>query len=282
MTRCSTWRGRLSDDGMLSSGGFARRSGLSPKALRLYERIGLLRPAEVDDVNGYRRYHETQLYAARLIALLRRLDMPLAQIANVVAARGPAAAELLDRYWTGVEQRLATRRELAGRLAAGLTGAVAPDGYEVRCRDVPAQVVLTEQRHVTGAGLSWIHDATARLTAAADGHGGAAGPRFVVFHAPVTEDVPAPVEVCLPVHGGRFDAAAYPLRTEPAHREAYIAVTRAQFEPPLILSVYDAVRRWARGTGHRPAGPPREVYGYPPADDGPVCDVALPVARATV
>lgn len=266
---------------MLTSGGFARRSGLSPKALRLYERIGLLRPAEIEDANGYRRYHETQLYAARLIALLRRLDMPLARIAAVVEARGPAAADLLDRYWAEVEQRLATQRELAGRLAAGLAGSVPPDTLEVRCRDVPEQHVLTEQRHVTAAQLPWIHDATARLTAAAAERGGVTGPRFVVFHATVTEDAAAPVEVCLPVDAGRFDPAAYPLRTEPAHREAYVPVTRGQFEPPLILSVYDAVRRWARGTGHRAAGPPREVYGYDAAD-GPVCDVALPVARATV
>ncbi len=282
MTRCSTWPGPLPDDGLLTSGGFARRSGLSMKALRLYDRIGLLRPAEVEPGNGYRRYHESQLYAARLIALLRRLDMPLTQIAAVVEARGPVAADLLDRYWAQVEQRLAAQRELAGRLAAGLAGAAPPDAWEVRCRDVADQVVLTEQRHVTAAQLSWIEDATARLTAVAGEHGGAAGPRFVVFHAPVTEDAAAPVEVCLPVNPARFDAAAYPLRTEPAHRQAYVPVTRGHFEPPLILSVYDAVRRWARATGHRAAGAPREVYGYDPDAGGPVCDVALPVARATV
>ena len=278
MTRCSTWPGPLPDDGLLTSGGFARRSGLSAKALRLYDRIGLLRPAEVDRANGYRPYHESQLYAARLIVLLRRLDMPLAQVAAVLAARGPAAAALLDDYWRRVEEQLAARRDLAGRLVAGLSGAAPPDTLEVRCRDVAGQVVLTEQRHVTASGLSWIHAATDRLTAAAAGHGGATGPRFVVFHAPVTEDVAAPVEVCLPVAPGRFDPAAYPLRTEPAHRAAYVPVTAAQFEPPLILSAYDAVRRWARATGHRVAGPPREVYGHDPAAGGPVCDVALPVA----
>jgi DNA-binding transcriptional MerR regulator len=267
---------------MLTSGGFARRSGLSAKALRLYDRIGLLRPAEVESGNGYRRYHESQLYAARLIALLRRLDMPLAEIAAVVRAPGTEAAGLLDRYWTQAEQRLAAQRELAGRLAANLAGADPPDAWEVRCRDVAGQVVLTEQRHVTAAQLSWIGDATARLTAVAAGHGGAAGPRFVVFHGPVGEEAAGPVEVCLPVDAARFDAPAYPLRTEPAHRQAYVPVRAGQFEPPLILSAYDAVRRWARATGHRPAGAPREVYGYHPAPGGPVCDVALPVTRATV
>lgn len=70
-------------DGMLSIGVFARRSRLSMKALRLYERLGLLQPARVDRGNGCRHYRESQLATARLIAMLRRLDMPLAQVAEV-------------------------------------------------------------------------------------------------------------------------------------------------------------------------------------------------------
>jgi DNA-binding transcriptional MerR regulator len=272
------------DDGLLTTGEFARRAQLSVRSLRFYDRIGLLRPAEVEPGNGYRRYHENQLYAARLIALLRRLDMPLAEIATVVQARGPGAAVLLDRYWADVEARLAAQRDLAGRLVRSLSGESPPPAGEwpVRLRDVTEQTVLIEQRLVTAGELSWIRDATARLTATAAGRGGPAGPHFVVFHSPVTEGTAGPVEVCVPVPAGRFDPAAHPLRTEPAHREAYVPVTAGHFEPPRILDVYDAVRRWARDAGFRAAGAPREVYGYPGGDDGPVCDVALPVAQATV
>ena len=61
-----------SADRWLSIGEFARRSRLSVKALRLYDRRGLLVPAVIDETNGYRRYRETQLARARLIAMLRR------------------------------------------------------------------------------------------------------------------------------------------------------------------------------------------------------------------
>lgn len=37
----------------------ARRSGLTVKALRHYDRTGLLRPAAVDGATGYRLYRET-------------------------------------------------------------------------------------------------------------------------------------------------------------------------------------------------------------------------------
>jgi DNA-binding transcriptional MerR regulator len=267
----------------LTTGEFARRSRLSIKALRLYDRIGLLRPAEVVAGTGYRRYAPRQLYAARLIVLLRRLDMPLTQVAEIAGAPAPAAAGLLAGYWTEVERRLAAQRELADRLVRSLAGEIpAPEGdWPVRERDVGEQTVLTEQRYVTSSELGWIGDATARLTAVADRHGGPAGPRFVVFHGEVTEDDDGPVEVCVPVAAGAVDPQTFAVRREPAHREAYLPVVKGHFEPPQIMSVYDAVYRWIRSRGLRRAGASREVYGYaadpdsaPP--DEVVCDVAVP------
>jgi DNA-binding transcriptional MerR regulator len=42
-------------EALLTVGLVASRSGLTPKALRHYDRIRLLRPAVVDDATGYRR-----------------------------------------------------------------------------------------------------------------------------------------------------------------------------------------------------------------------------------
>jgi hypothetical protein len=53
---------------LLGSGELARRSQLSPKALRIYNKIALLRPVLTEPSNGYRRYGENQLATARLIA----------------------------------------------------------------------------------------------------------------------------------------------------------------------------------------------------------------------
>jgi DNA-binding transcriptional MerR regulator len=271
--------------GLLTTGEFARRSRLSVKALRLYDRSGLLRPAEVHPGNGYRRYAERQLYAARLIVLLRRLDMPLSQIAEILGAGGADAGALLARYWQDVERRLAAQRDLADRLVRSLAGeARAPAGdWPVATREVPAQAVLTEQRYVTSGELRWIREAGARLTEVAARHGGPAGPRFVVFHGEVTEDSDGPVEVCVPIPADAAGLAGSAVRHEPAHTEAYIPVIRGHFEPPQILSIYDAARRWVREQGLLVTAPPREVYGYPAdldhgAPDDLVCDVAVPYA----
>ncbi|MFD0854642.1 helix-turn-helix domain-containing protein, partial [Actinomadura adrarensis] len=69
--------------GLWTIGAFARASRLSPKALRLYDDLGLLPPAHVDPSTGYRFYDPSQLERARLVAWLRRLGMPLARIWHV-------------------------------------------------------------------------------------------------------------------------------------------------------------------------------------------------------
>ena len=267
----------------MTTGEFSRRSQLSIKALRLYDRLGLLRPAVVDGRNGYRGYDESQLYTARLIVMLRGLDMPLDEVAQVVAVTGQDAADLIKAYWASQERRFAAQRQIAATLTPGLASSD-PLGAElgVHERQVPEQLVLTEQRHVSLGQLTWTQQATARLVARADRCGGVAGERFVIFHGLVSADSDGPVEVCVPVSHLPDDPAELAWRVEPAHREAYIEVTKIHFEVPAIQSVYDRLRRWVSADGRKQIGSPREVYrhGVEPlfADpDEHVCDVAMPV-----
>ena len=116
---------------LLPIGAFARSARLSPKALRLYDELGLLPPAFVDPASGYRFYDPAQLERARLVAWLRRLGMPLARI-RVVCELAPAqAAREVAAYWAQVEADTASRRDLAAFLIASLSGrTVMPDTSE--------------------------------------------------------------------------------------------------------------------------------------------------------
>jgi serine/threonine protein phosphatase PrpC len=101
---------------LLTIGAFARASRLSPKALRLYDDLGLLPPSQVDPATGYRFYDPAQLERARLVAWLRRLGMPLARIRVVCALEPAKAIEHVRTYWTEVERETAARRDLAQAL----------------------------------------------------------------------------------------------------------------------------------------------------------------------
>ena len=98
---------------LLPIGAFSRASRLSVKALRIYAELGLLPPAHVDPTSGYRFYDPAQLERARLVAWLRRIDMPLARIREVCELAAPAAAEQVRAFWLQVEADTAVRRDLA-------------------------------------------------------------------------------------------------------------------------------------------------------------------------
>ncbi|MDX6311266.1 MAG: hypothetical protein QOF44_730 [Streptomyces sp.] len=268
-------------DPLLSIGVFARRSRLSLKALRLYDRLGVLAPADVDPASGYRRYRESQLATARLVATLRGLDMPLAEVARVVAAPGPQGAGLIAAYWEAVERRVAAQRELAAHVGVTLSGGKGSYGmYEIKEREVPEQLVLAEQRHVGPQELpEWIGAAIGRLVKAAQEYGGVAGPPFVVYHGEVSEDGDGPAEACVPVRPGQ-DVTAAAARVEPAHREVYTRLVKDQVQYPRITIAFDAVAHRIAEQGLNATASCREVYFTDWDSAGPddeVCDVAYPV-----
>lgn len=271
---------------LVSRGEFARRSRLSIKALRLYEARGLLTPARVDPDNGYRWYQQEQLFTARLIGMLRALDVPLTEIARIVAEPADAAAQLVAAHWDAVERRVAAQRGLADLLVASMRdgdGRVAH--VTVQERDVPEQLLLSTRRRVPLAELeTWLPTTRRRLLAEADEHGGAIAGPIVIYHGQVDLDNDGPVEVGVPVDPAHTASrsSGVELRREPAHREAFAATTKARFEFPHILSVYDAVAAWIEAQGRRSVGTPREIYplGLDPATAAPtdhVCDVAYPI-----
>src|SRR5690348_16145779 len=92
---------------MMTIGRFARLSGLSIHTLRHYDDVGLLTPAEVDPVSGYRRYRRDQVSRARLIQRLRWIDLPVEDIRRVLAGDGRTAEVL-----AGHRRRLERQRDL--------------------------------------------------------------------------------------------------------------------------------------------------------------------------
>lgn len=112
----------------LSIGTFARLAGLSPSALRFYDDCGVLPPAEVDPVTGYRRYAPGQRERAVLLRRLRAAGLPLVAAAAVrqVAPAADPGHPLL--------------RCVLLEPADGELRLVATDRYRLSVRAVPARV----------------------------------------------------------------------------------------------------------------------------------------------
>jgi DNA-binding transcriptional MerR regulator len=102
---------------------FSAATGLSSKALRLYDERGLLVPARVDQATGYRRYAEDQVATAGRIALLRRAGIGLDDIERFLAA--PAAATVA-RWLADLAAETEVRRRALEALASALGFGTSP------------------------------------------------------------------------------------------------------------------------------------------------------------
>lgn len=283
----------------MSIGEFARRSRLSPKALRLYDGLGLLSPARVDEQSGYRYFEPGQLEQARLIAALRQVGVPLANVKEWLSLDPTEIAGRVAAFWQQADAQHAARAELVTALVARLTGR-STAMHEVATRDMPQRSLLCLKRNVDEAGV-WalgkqfigiLRDAgLPRIE-------GREGAFFAIFWGHVSGDSDGPVEWCRPVPDAMAEALAeqvpeLTLRVEPAHREAYVALGYGDRDPaegwdpaewPLAE---EALRSWA---DQQPLDPTRLslgqlglrisylATGQPAEMSPPDCDVAVPFA----
>jgi DNA-binding transcriptional MerR regulator len=251
---------------LMSIGEFAVLSRLSAKALRLYDELGLLPPARVDPDSGYRWYAAGQLHNARLVASLRQIGVPLAQIQLILRLEPQAAAEQVGAYWSGAEADHAARRALAGYLVDGLTGK-RNIMYEVKVRDIPARRLLCLLRHASNKQEVWDlgKEVIGMLkTQAPPRVDGVAGAAFLIYYGEVNQDSDGPVEFCWPVPHDLADqlAASFPgltLRTEPAHQEAYIHLAQDPLTAAQSQLVSDSARAWAAEQQRQPSDLPLRV-----------------------
>ncbi len=93
-------------------GRFARLAGVSVHALRHYDEVGLLVPADVDPATGWRRYRWEQLHDARLIQALRWVDLPIEDVRRILAHED--AHQVLARHRDELERQ---RSQVVARIA---------------------------------------------------------------------------------------------------------------------------------------------------------------------
>jgi DNA-binding transcriptional MerR regulator len=270
---------------LMTIGAFACRTRLSPKALRLYDRLGLLLPVRTDPASGYRFYSEDQVATAQLVALLRRIDMPLPVIADIAARPRGEAAKAVGEYWAVIESVMADRRELASYIQAKLTGGEMPT-YDIQTRTIPERKLVSINSHLYANETdAFFDEAFARLRSAAPGVEGIAGCPFLVFYGEVSDDSDGPMELCRPVaHSTIGDSAPVvadvQLRVEPAHEEVFIRLAMKDIGWPAMAPAVDAIEAWAREQRREPAGPLRQVLIADQRSATPdtlVCDLTVPL-----
>ena len=256
-------------DDLLPIGAFSRATLISANTLRSYHESGLLEPAVVDPRTGYRGYRVTQLGDAAVIRDLRALDVPLADIRAVLAARDPAVTRrILAEHQTRMRERRARTEQILSTMDSLLADPAVVTRLAVTERVFPATAAFTVTGEVSESSFAtFLDDAYQRLTATLERAGAVpSGPPGALF--PVEyRDEPTPITAFFPaaagpdvLPGGRFAVATF-------------------VGPYTSMSAgYQALGAWLAGTGLSIGGRVREDYLVGPGDGVPESEYRTEIA----
>ena len=139
---------------MLKIGEFSKLSQLTVKALRHYEKEGLLLPAHVDPWTGYRQYQTSQLVDAARIKSLRQLGLSIDQVRSILRGENPRSILLqkereLREQQADLSMRLSIIRNLLKE--ERMT-------YQVTVKEIPETLVYSAEATLESYSdaMTWI------------------------------------------------------------------------------------------------------------------------------
>jgi len=130
---------------MLKIGEFSKLSLITVKALRFYEKEGLLFPAQIDEWTGYRYYDTGQLETAARIKAYRQLDLSIDEIRAIFSGAQEkdiliAKAEQLKRKQSDISTRLSIINQILEEKSMN---------YQVVTKEIPECIVYYEERKLS-------------------------------------------------------------------------------------------------------------------------------------
>jgi DNA-binding transcriptional MerR regulator len=272
---------------MFSIGDFAAMGRVSVRMLRHYDAIGLLRPARVDPVSGYRYYQAQQLRRLNRLVALKELGFTLAQITDIVDAKVDTAElrGMLRLRQAQLAEQIASDRDRLARVEARLRmiereGAMSTQNVSVK------KVEPVRLAALSGSASSNAHEDVGPVVQGLFGElmgelgrqgTGPAGPAVATYTT--TEDGGLDIVVGCPVAGELGDGAVRMVEL-PALPEAASYLHRGAMAS--IDEGYQTLATWIEDQGYRTDGTAREVYllSYPEPEERWQTELQMPITRA--
>jgi DNA-binding transcriptional MerR regulator len=272
---------------MFTIGDFARHGRVSVRMLRHYDAIGLLRPAHVDPVTGYRSYTAGQLSGLNRIVALKELGFTLHQVRRILDDHVTAEQlrGMLTLRQAELQNQIATDTARLAHVQARLT-IIENEGTmpteEITVKHVPAVRVA----ELTGIAKSMEPMSIGPVVRGLYEELGAAlgraqvlpvGPA-VAYYEDAGDGENVVVHAALPVNVEPDAAFGFTVVDLPEVTQAATIVHRGSMDG--CLPTYQALARWIETAGYRTTGPNREVTLACPEDvDGMVTELQEPVTK---
>lgn len=248
---------------MLTIGDFSRLSRVTPRMLRHYDALGLLRPEAVGD-NGYRYYRQEQLSDLLRIQWLKGYGFSLGEIGPLLELEDSQLLPRLRRRRLDLCRELSRQQELIHQIEADILQMEGTkfmeNQYHVVLIQDPEQKVFSIRETI---GVDQYHDFFERLYREAGERGLAqAGPIQMLYHDEAFNYERSDVEAQMVVARDGPDVKIKPacLCAAVQHRGPY---ERLQY-------AYEALCAWmAEHTEYRICGPAMDRYFGDPDNTPP-------------
>jgi DNA-binding transcriptional MerR regulator len=251
---------------MYPIGTVARLAQVSVRTLRHYDELGVLKPAYVDPVTGYRRYTPDQVHRLHRILVLRDLGVQLAEIGQLID--GDVTVEqlrgILRLRQAEAQAMLAAQAEQLRRVEIRLAQLEEEPmaGAEVIVKRLePMRVVaLTEDL----AGIDEISDACGRMyprlhAALARRRVAFDGLSLALYEDTDDEERPLRLTTALQVPGG-VTIEGDGVTTVELPRVERAATTVVRGAPDQFADAYRALHEWVAQAGEQATPFERELY----------------------
>jgi DNA-binding transcriptional MerR regulator len=273
---------------MLNIGEFARLGQVSPRMLRHYDELGLLKPERVDPDSGYRYYSVYQLGSLHRIVALRDVGFGLDQIREALAEDVPVdqLRGMLRLRRAQLEQTVGEEQERLRRVEAHIRALERTDMVEVQ-DIVIKQTQPIRVAEAVAAGLTHadIGAAFGRLLPRVLAHLESVGAKPGISVGCYEDEGGTAAEGEIVLHAG-FDVGEQDVPDSDTLRvvdlpvlEVAAAIYRGGDDG--IMSAWEALVRWIEDSGYRLVGDCRELY-HEWHDDEParnVMELQQPIAR---
>lgn len=245
---------------MYTIGMFSKVARMSAKALRFYDEIGLLKPAQVDPVNQYRYYLPEQVADVLLICELRGYNFSLEEIKEILLNRSPQPlAEALTGKLEEMEQEMSriwqTKEMLKTRIQRLKEGGPMMDltaNVKVEVKEKSPIEVVCLRNVIPLAQISALIDEFCGNLQKANVK--VKGELYTFYHSEEFEPEHADIEVCM-----ELDGAANSLSTR--MKPGGLHASSIHVGPYSGLgAVYASISKWIPANGYTICGSPYEVY----------------------
>lgn len=280
---------------MLRIGDFSQIGRVTIDALRYYDEIGLLKPAEVDPSNSYRYYSAAQLKTLNRIHALKAMGFSLEEVSRVIHGeiddeelRG-MLKEQLRIVAKEVGEAEARKHQIMARLDHLAREDEMPE-YEVTMRSDEEKTVASIRQTVPSADKmpEICGQMFEEIASWMQANGLPFGPSITIYHSESyrRENIDTECAFIVPDAKAASEAevtGSIQVRILEAVPEIAVTIIDDDFYKKVdgLTPAYNAIGRWIEEHGYQVAGPARELfYGSPEAGDL-TAEVQIPVARET-